>query len=102
MKSVSKFDQDYTDILCHGKKHLTKVLCLLFYLVCGIAQLSQFCYTIYKKRNLCAKFLLQFLAGHPGIFYRIMKKTCNNCFLVQFEISKDDRNAQWMNDIRLS
>ena len=42
------------------------------------------------------------VAGHPGIFYRIMKKTCNNCFLVQFEIGKDDRNAQRMNDIRLS
>ena len=27
-----------TDILRHGKKHLTEIFCLLFYLVCGVAQ----------------------------------------------------------------
>ena len=36
VKAVSKFDQNNTDILCHCKKHLSKVLGLEFYFVCRI------------------------------------------------------------------
>ena len=33
MQSVGKLDQDDTDILRHGKEHLTEILCLNFYLI---------------------------------------------------------------------
>ena len=33
MQAVCKLDQNNTDILCHGKKHLSKVFCLKFYFI---------------------------------------------------------------------
>ena len=33
MKTVCKLDQNNSDILSHGKKHLSEVLCLNFYFI---------------------------------------------------------------------
>ena len=90
MKTVSQFDQNYTDILCHSKKHLPQAFCLHFYFVLRIGQLTDLGHTIYQKGNLRTKFFFNFLTGHPGIFYRIMKQTGNNGLLVKFQICQDN------------
>ena len=93
MKTVCKLDQNNTDILCHGKEHLAKALCLQLYFILGIGQLTDLSYPIYQKRNLRTKFSGDLITGHPGIFNSIVKKACYNGLLVQFQIRQNNGNT---------
>ena len=93
MKTVCKLDQNNTDILCHGKEHLAKTLCLQLYFILGIGQLTDLSYPIYQKRNLRTKFSGDLITGHPGIFNSIVKEPCYNGLLVQFQIRQNNGNT---------
>ena len=90
MKPVCKLDQDHTDILGHGKKHLAKALCLHLHLICGVGQLSDLGHAINQKSHLRPEFLGDLLASHPGILHSVMEKSCNDGLLIQFQICQNN------------
>ena len=102
VKPVCKLDQDHTDILCHGKEHLTQILRLYFHLICRIAQLSQFCNAIHQKCDLCSELFGDLLRRHDRVLNHIVKQSCNDRLFVQLQICQNDRNAKRMNDIWFS
>ena len=77
VKTVCQLDQDHTDILGHGKKHLPEVLCLHLQTIRFVSvphelQLLQLGHTIYKKRHLFSKLLPDLILCHNSVFYHIM------------------------------
>ena len=90
MQTVCQLDNDNTDILCHGKEHLTQVFCLNFYLICFIGNLTKFCYSVNQKSNLRSEFFLDLLIGHHRIFYDIMQQTGNNGFFIHLKLCQND------------
>ena len=102
MQTVCQLDDDDTDVLRHGDKHLPQVLRLHLYLVGIEIQLGELGDPIYKGSHIRIEFLLHLLQGHPRIFYDIMKKPCCNRFLIHLQIGKDDGNAKRMNNIGFS
>ena len=85
MQTVGQLNDDNSDVLCHGKEHLTKVLSLNLYLILRQRQLGQLCNAINKKRNLRRKLLLDILTRLLGIFDNIMKETCNNGLFIHLK-----------------
>ena len=72
VQTVSQLYNNDTDILCHGKKHLTKILCLYIQLIRRIRQLSQLGNTVYDQCHFVTEFLPDFFIGHNCIFHYIV------------------------------
>ena len=83
VQPVRQFDQNYTDILCHGKEHLTVVFCLHFFL-CRIGQFAQFCYTVYDGSDLFAEHIGDVFITVLCVLNDIMQDTCHDGFHIQF------------------
>ena len=73
METVRQFNDDDTDILCHGQEHLPQILGLQLHLIHGPGQLSQLRDAVDKKRHLFPKLFSQLIQGHNRVFHHIMK-----------------------------
>ena len=102
VETVRQLDEDDTDILGHGKEHLSKVLCLDFDLIRIVGQLSQLCNAVDQKSDLRPEFLFDLRIGHPGILHGIVQKTRNDGFLVQLQVRQDNGHTERVDDIGLS
>ena len=99
VKAVRQLNQDHTDILGHGQKHLSQILSLNLHLIHGPGQLSQLCNSIYQKSYLSTEFLLHLTQSHNGILYHIVKNSGNNSFFVQLQICQNNSNTKRVNNI---
>ena len=102
MQSVGKLDNDNTDILCHGEKHLTHVFRLQIQLVALILQLSQLCHTINEKCHIVTEFCPDLICRHDRIFHNIMQKSCRDRLLIHFQICQYDCNTKRVDNVWLS
>ena len=108
MQSVCKLNDNHTDILCHGKKHLTQVLRLQFQPVRRLPlivprqlQQLQLRHAVHQKSHVGAEFLFDFFLRHNGIFHHIMQKPCRNSLLIHLQVSQNNPDAERMDNIRL-
>ncbi len=101
MQTVRQLDQDDTDILGHGQKHLTQIFRLYLQLIRRIAQLPQLCNAIYQKSDLRAEDLRDLFVRHDRIFHNIVQDTCHDRLLIHLQICQNDRYAERMDDVRL-
>ena len=83
VQPVRQFDQNYTDILCHGKEHLTVVFCLRFFLR-RIGQFPQFCDAVYQCRDLFAEQIGDIFIAVFCVLDDIMQDACHDGFHIQF------------------
>ena len=101
MKTVRQLDQNDPDILGHGQKHLPEVLRLHLQLISRVGQLPQLCDAIDQKCDLLSKLFAKLVECHDRVFHNVMQKSGCDRLLIQFQIGKDDRHTERMNDIRL-
>ncbi|MNZ74306.1 hypothetical protein D3C78_927530 [compost metagenome] len=77
MQTVSKLNNDNTDILRHSNKHFPIVLVLLLFLGLEFDSLK-LGKPINQHRTIIAELAPDFLQGYRSIFNHIMKKRGNN------------------------
>ena len=99
MQPVGKLDQDHTDILRHRHKHFAKVFHL--FLLFGILQHPQPCYTVYQLCNRCSKFILDLFITKLGILNAVMQQPCADGVGVEPHFNDDFGNRDRMDNIRL-
>ena len=102
VKPVCQLYQYNPDILGHGQKHFSEILCLYLHLVRRIVQLAQLGHAVHNQFHFFAELFLQFFRRHDGIFHHIVEQAGHNGLFVQFQVRQNNRHTEGMNDIGLS
>ena len=103
VKSVTKLDEDNTNILGHSKKHLTDILDMSFFLVRHL-NLNNLSKAVYKHSDVTAKHLrknikISFICA---ILHGVMKKCRTYRIGIKTKLGNDSCNSHGMADIGLS
>ena len=97
MKTVSKLDQQGTDIILHGSKYLTEIIYLLGMHIVILLLLGN---NAYKESHLVAEALPDVIYCERSILNHIMKECRNHRIGTQFKLFRHDaRNIDRMNYI---
>ena len=98
MKAIRDLNQDHTQILRHGHRHLLKVLCLSF----GAAakfDLVEFAYTVYQISNGVAKLRLDCGLGDAGVFDYVVQHSGHQALMVHVHFAENAGYGEGMSDI---
>ena len=103
VKSVTKLDEDNTNILVHGEKHLTNVLNMSLFLICHL-NLNNLGKAVNKHSNVTAKHLRKYIkiSFICAILHGVMKKCRTNRIGIKTKLCNDCCNSHGMADIRLT
>ena len=101
VQAVRQFDDNDTDVLGHGQKHLAVILDLPLFFG-NIFNFAQLGHAVYQHGNLRAEHFLQLLKGSIRILYHIVEKSCRQRFFIHFHLGQDISYLCRVNDIRLA
>ena len=109
VETVGEFDQDDTDILGHGKEHLSEIAGLHFLLdmgliavVAGKFEFFQLGDAVDQQRDIRSELFCDLFPGHDRIFNYVVQKACGDRLLVELEVRQDQRDIKGMDDVGLS
>ena len=98
MKAIRDLNQDHTQILRHGHRHLLKVLCLGF----GAAAKSdfvEFANTVYEVSDGIAKLRLYCGLGNAGVFDYVVQHSGHQALMVHVHFAENAGYCEGVSDI---
>src|SRR5699024_9793471 len=95
MQSVREFDQYHPDIFCNRDKQLTMIFRLLF-LLGTILHLPKLSHSVDDDGNFLVEHLNEVIVRIDRILDNIMQKAGNDRRYIQFQLSQNTCNLDWM------
>ena len=101
MQAVGQLDEHHADIVDHRQHHFADVLRLRL-LAGGKIDAADLGNAFDDVRHLLAKFFLDLLGGHRGVFHRVVQQSRGDGDGVQPHFRQNDGNFQGVNQVGLA
>ena len=101
VETVRQLNNQDANILRHGKKHLSEILRLKFFLGV-ILDVSQFGHAVYQQSDFFIEILYQLFSSVLRVLHHIVKEPGDDRFIIHAKTGQNLGDRNRVNDIRFS